>query len=80
VHIIERKLKLNFKSCHINKISIRCQIYKMMFCVSFKSSNLNRMHIIMLSQKVDGSMVKGLVSIFGLVEKSIWFTNDMGCG
>jgi len=35
VYIIEKKLKLNFKSCHLDKISIIYQISKMMFCVMF---------------------------------------------
>ncbi len=52
MYIIEKTLNVNFKSCHLNKISRRYQISKMMFCAMFKSNKVNRMHITILSQKV----------------------------
>ncbi len=51
MYIIGKNLSVNFKSCHLNKISIRYQISKMMFYVMFKSNKLNRMHITIFSQK-----------------------------
>jgi len=51
VCIIEKHLRLNLKTCHLKKISIKYQIPKMMFCVMFRSNKLNRMHIIILLQK-----------------------------
>jgi len=60
VYIIEKTLSLNFKFFHLNKISIRYQISKMMFCEMFKSNKVNRMHITILSLKVGWLGGKGV--------------------